>query len=855
MLTLKVIIISIKEIYKNGVDWSLRIIFCGGAGEVGASCIFLEIDGKKVLFDCGIRMGGQKDCLPDLKIIQECGGLDAVFVSHAHMDHTGALPIISREYPEAKIYMTHMTKGLVRVLLYDSLKIMDRGEEEIPIYAEKHVLDMLDRVVCYSPQFTFKPFNDKNQKVTFYPAGHIAGAVMIFIEGDEGTVLYTGDVSGSEQRTVSGASMPKLRPDVLIMETTYGDKLHSNRQVEEERLIQNIREVIMRGGKILIPAFALGRAQEIILILKKAMSKKELPKFKIYVDGMVKDINRVYKMYPNYLKNELARKVLRGTDIFYDENIIAVNNVEMRNEILNLNEPFCIIASSGMLTGGPSAFYAEKLAGDEKNFIAITGYQDEEAPGREILELLENSEKDRIININGRTIPLKCGMDKYGLSAHSDKGELIGITARTTPKKMFLVHGDKEVTQSFGKWLNSETRTNIYIPVNGEGYNFSIINKRKQLSLRSSIISLKKIEKPSSDNVEELWRYLYGLYGTDRVYSVEELLEIWSGKECSCEKDILDFRDVLNTSIYFTPDLRRMFLYRPVTEDDIKNDKDSIMEFNEMLKYVDNAFPKESGLYKKGARQEEKIALLYFTFPRVARVKYDDLIKKVEYETGWKVEINNDCNLSEAESFLKSLLPENTVIKKFSYYRDEEYFLIELNEVPEDFESICQKFMDITGLQLKIKSKKNEEQVISFKEHQNEFVMEQNEAFEYIAEAFENEEHRVYKKSKKTAGSIEYIELSFISPEVGKRYTEKIERLQEEIGWNILISNNPNQNEIIKSVKNICSDFGLAIIKNPSIFTVERVVKIKVEEGITDHIKALLCEKIKYSTGYNVILV
>ncbi len=136
----------------------MDLTFCGGAGEVGASCYLLTIDGKNLLLDCGIRMGSDKDTLPDLGVIQERGGVDAILVSHAHLDHTGCLPAISREYPHAVIYMTHATKDLVRVLLYDSLKIMHSNEAEIPVYAQAHVRDMLNRVVCYSPEFEFTPF-------------------------------------------------------------------------------------------------------------------------------------------------------------------------------------------------------------------------------------------------------------------------------------------------------------------------------------------------------------------------------------------------------------------------------------------------------------------------------------------------------------------------------------------------------------------------------------------------------------------------------------------------------------------------------------------------------------------------
>jgi Cft2 family RNA processing exonuclease len=260
----------------------MKLAFCGGAREVGASCVFVKIDGKNIVLDCGMRMTASKDQLPDLRMIQENGGVDAIFVSHAHMDHSGSLPVISREYPNAKIYMTHVTKDLVRMLLYDSLKIMEFKEMEIPVFAEVHVKSMLDRIVCFSPGFTFKPF-DNELAVTFYNAGHVAGSAGIYISGQEGSLFYSGDFSITPQRTVEGASIPRLRPDIAIFESTYGDRLHASRENEEAKLTSKVGEVIQSGHKILIPAFALGRAQEVILILKRAINRGELPLYCVFV--------------------------------------------------------------------------------------------------------------------------------------------------------------------------------------------------------------------------------------------------------------------------------------------------------------------------------------------------------------------------------------------------------------------------------------------------------------------------------------------------------------------------------------------------------------------------------------------
>ncbi|MDF2522297.1 MAG: beta-lactamase domain protein, partial [Clostridia bacterium] len=198
----------------------MRLTFSGGAYEVGGSCILLNIDNKNILLDCGIRQSSSKDTLPDFRIIQESGGVDAIIISHAHTDHTGALPLISKEYPYAKIYMTNMTKDLTRVLLYDSLKIMNNREAEIPMYVENDVLNMLDRVHTLNYSVDFEIFEDL--KITFYPAGHIAGACCVYIVSKEGSFFYSGDFTLFAQKTIEGAKLPKLRPDAAIFESTYG---------------------------------------------------------------------------------------------------------------------------------------------------------------------------------------------------------------------------------------------------------------------------------------------------------------------------------------------------------------------------------------------------------------------------------------------------------------------------------------------------------------------------------------------------------------------------------------------------------------------------------------------------------
>jgi uncharacterized protein len=816
----------------NG-DKRMKILFSGGSSEVGASCVFIKIDGKNLVIDCGIRMT-TSDQLPDLQLIKDEGRVDAIFLSHAHMDHSGSLPILSREYPDASIYMTHATKDLVRVLLYDSLKIMDSRESEIPVFAEVHVKNMLNRILCFTPSYTVKPFADKNITVTFYNAGHILGASSIYITGDEGAVFYSGDFSKIRQRTVEGAFIPKLRPDVAIFESTYGDRLHSNRDNEEQRLIDKVREIIESGKKILIPAFALGRAQEIILILKNAINRGSIKPFKIYVDGMVNDICRIYNQNPNYLRSQLQKKIFKGNEIFYDDNIIRVpkNNVEREN-IIKSNDPCCIISSSGMLTGGPSQYYAERLVLDEGNFIAITGYQDEESPGRALLDLVDSDGKDdRFLKLGATTVKVRCGFGKYGLSAHADKTEIISAIHLMNAKNVFLVHGNKEVSQSLALELQKEYRTGfINVPINGETFDVLIKKPRKQFLKRELQTLLKKESLLDNENIKELWKFVKNSYSATTGFTMEELIYMWYGKVDLDSKELIETHaEVINSSIYFVHDIRRPFILYVTSEDELNKD-DGVMEVNKMLATVSEFFTTESGLYKKGANFNEKIALLYFDFPKNIKTQFSDEILRFEEVTGWKIEINKECRISAAEALIESFLSGISEIEgKISFHRENDLFKVKLlKDLEYEVEkNICDLFNKKTGLYLELVSNEIKQNVIFTRNVTN--AIEQNKALTIIGLKFEKTEDKLYKKSIKVVNGAKVIELSFISPRIGEKYLELIGQIEKETCWTILINQTPNQNEILNIGIKLFSEFHLPLKRNLSYHSKEKTVRAVIEE-------------------------
>lgn len=554
----------------------MRYVTLGGGNEVGASCNYIEINGVGVLVDAGIRVGArevgvQVDALPDLALLQELGGVDAVLVTHAHLDHIGALPLVHQAYPAAPIFATAPTVHLMRVLLADTLKIMSvRAEQEMecPLYGADLVSRMFTRVIPVSPGMAVKIV--EGLQCYFFPAGHILGASMVGLEGTEGRVLFTGDISMGGQRTIPGLVAPDFRPHLLVLESTYGNRLHANRQREEKGLAGAVAEVVAGGGHALIPAFALGRAQEVILLIQAYQQAGRIPKFPIWVDGMVRSVCDTYVNFPEYLQGPVKRVINNGGNPFYREKSTAspVTSTVQRDKILG-GPPSCIVASSGMLTGGPSQFYASRLAGEEKNAILLCGYQDEESPGRKLLELAGGEAEG--LALDGKVIPVKCRVDKYGLSAHADAGELAGLVEKLKPRRVALVHGDNGAREALANSLLGKHP--VHLPDNGEELNFSFGARGVSLKVESRedhAPGFAGLARGREINPRELWEYLIRNKSRGgHLYTVQDLAAIWYGPGVTPEQQELTARSVEGEHGYFARDWKHPFFYRPRRSDQV----------------------------------------------------------------------------------------------------------------------------------------------------------------------------------------------------------------------------------------------------------------------------------------------
>jgi Cft2 family RNA processing exonuclease/dsRNA-specific ribonuclease len=426
----------------------LHITFLGGASAIGASCALLEVAGTRLLVDCGIRFRPDQP-LPDLSLLED-KRLDAILVTHAHSDHTGGLPVLCDAFPATPVYATPPTLDLIALLYRDALQLM-ATEGEVPLYAARQVERLMQQL---RPLHHGEPHTVGEVELTFLPASHILGASMIHVSTPAGAVLFTGDWSVTAQRTVPALPRPALRADLVVTESTYGNRLHEDRTLAEQRLVARMGQALEGGGRVLVPAFAIGRAQEILLIVKHALRAGTLPEVPVFADGMVRSVCDIYGQHPRYVTRALARELRQGRHPFYEGSIGPVTSTIHRKEVLDAG-PCVVVASSGMLSGGASVHYAQAFVGRPEDAILITGYQDEESPGRALLDLAQGT-GPRQLRLGEQVHEVRCQLETYGLSAHADRMQMVGLLESLRPHTVVLVHSDRAAKAELARGLSCQ---------------------------------------------------------------------------------------------------------------------------------------------------------------------------------------------------------------------------------------------------------------------------------------------------------------------------------------------------------------------------------------------------------------
>lgn len=848
----------------------MKIAFLGGASAIGASSTLLEVEGRRWLVDCGVRLKGSgAERLPDLSALETAGAPTAVFVTHAHLDHAGALPVLHMRYPLVPVYATAPTIELVRILLLDSLRIMAEEaavEGELPLYSEEAVRALLERMVPVTPLRPFAP-EAGGPEVTFFPAGHILGAAALGIESREGNVLVSGDVSADNQRTVPGMRAPRFRARVAVFESTYGKRLHPDRASEETRLAETVAETVAGGGKVLIPAFAIGRAQEVILVLLRAQKLGRIPAFPVYADGMVRAACGAYASFPRYLQSSLRRRVEKGGDPFFGvlENVRAVRSPDERKEIL-AGPPCAIVASSGMLSGGPSTAYARELASDPRNLIAVTGYQDEESPGRALLEVA-SGRAERLV-LDGVEVAPRCKVSSYGLSAHASGIQIAGLLRALRPSDVFLVHGDAEARHGLADLLVRERIARVHLPSEGEpvspparrearasGEGQGLDDLRRRLKATGIAAASGGAVPPSGEDLAALARHVRETYREGCAFSAEELWCIWAGSEPSAE-ELEGFEDALRSSLEFSPHPARLFEFVAKPREEAREGRPPFEPATALAERIDRALPSDAGLLRKSYQPGAPHMVLHFAFPDVAGPKCRGILDDVFSGSGWTYEIRPEANLAALTGEIRRSVPDPRRIAKPPSVRLEERTAtaylsdaLSAEEVPA-WEEAAARIRERTGFEVRFEVVPRTPLPRAPRDASGR--LEVNAAYAAIRAAFAGEAHAPYRVGKKSVppGAEPAIELKFISPEVGARYRARLDALEREIGWRLEVASTPNMSAILEAARALLAEF--RIRKGPSFSAGLRTVAVELERAPEAETWARVRAEFEDATGYRL---
>lgn len=447
-------------------DW-IRIVALGGFKEVGRSCLLVQTQNSKVLIDVGVNTSTSdtSKAYPYLNMLGfSMKSLDAVVISHSHMDHMGFLPYLFAYDYQGPVYCTPPTRDLMVLLQQDYINLCKKSLNIEPLYSKKDIQNELKHIipVDYGEVVDITP----EIKMTLYNAGHILGSASVHLHIGEGAhnLVYTGDMKFGFTRLFDPANTRFPRVETLLIESTYGGRndMTINRFDSEKRLTDIIEKTISRGGKVLIPVFAVGRSQEIMLVLEEYARRHPDFQVPIYIDGMVLEASAIHTAYPEYLREQLQRRILSDRSPF-ENPLIKVAKGTDKGEIVN-GEPAVILAPSGMLAGGPSLEYLKLMADNEKNTIIFVGYQSSLSLGHKIqtgireVPLLGDDGKTKLLKINMQVETAE------GFSGHSDRAQLMAYlrNLRPTPERIITMHGDMNKTEDFarsaGMMLRKESR-------------------------------------------------------------------------------------------------------------------------------------------------------------------------------------------------------------------------------------------------------------------------------------------------------------------------------------------------------------------------------------------------------------
>ncbi|MCW7076823.1 MAG: beta-CASP ribonuclease aCPSF1 [Candidatus Syntrophoarchaeum sp.] len=454
-------------------DQWIRVTALGGCREVGRSSFMLSTPETKILIDCGVNVGSGNNISPYLYIpeVSPIDGIDAIVLTHAHLDHAGLVPLLFKYGYDGPVYTTAPTRDLMILLQLDYIDIASKEGSKIP-YSSAMIRETLKHTIIlnYGEVTDIAP----DVKLTLHNAGHILGSAVAHFHIGQGVynVAFTGDIKYERTLLFDPTVNNFPRIETLVMESTYGGNrdFQPSRQEAESKLQSSIKRTIERGGKVIIPAFAVGRSQEVMIVLEDAVRNEKLSRIPIYLDGMILEATAIHTAYPEYLNQNLRNLIFhKGLNPFLSDIFVQVDSPSKRREIIESDESCVILATSGMLNGGPVMEYLQDLSSDARNMLIFVGYQAEGTLGRRI----QKGWKEIPFSSGGRTETIKINLEVVtndGFSGHSDRNQLLNYVRRMRPQpsRILLNHGEEKKCLELANGIRKKFKAEVVVPKNLE---------------------------------------------------------------------------------------------------------------------------------------------------------------------------------------------------------------------------------------------------------------------------------------------------------------------------------------------------------------------------------------------------
>jgi uncharacterized protein len=449
------------------------LVFClGGVKQVGRSCFVVLTPESKVMLDCGINPGEALglDAYPRIDWFPfTLSDLDAVVLSHAHIDHQGFLPALFRYGYRGPVYCTEPTLPLMTLLQMDSVKIAKANGSYLP-YESRDVYEVIKHCVTlpYGKPTDISP----DITITLNNAGHIMGSATVHLNiSGAHNILYSGDYKFARTQLLDTALSIYPRVETLITESTYGNTsdIMPDQITVYDNFTKSINHTLQHGGKVLIPVPAVGRAQEMMLVLDKEMRERNLVECPIYIEGMISEASAIHMSYAHYLGFNVRKSVSSGVNPFQSEYFTLVNGPGKRDEILGDRSPSIIMATSGMLEGGPSVEYFKSIAPVRENKIIFVSYQINGTLGRRVMDGIMNEigmmdKKGKV-----KVVPVNCETQRIdGFSGHSDFNQIMNFVYRVKPKRVIVNHGEKSKSENIASSIHNRYHLRTSVPDNRE---------------------------------------------------------------------------------------------------------------------------------------------------------------------------------------------------------------------------------------------------------------------------------------------------------------------------------------------------------------------------------------------------